>query len=41
MDHLKLLIESHEAQEKLGNLTSIGVAYLNGLRRAYTIIKTK
>lgn len=36
---LEILIESQEQQEKQGNLTEIGISYLNGLRQAMNIIK--
>ncbi len=39
MNQLEILISSQEEQEKRGNLTEIGISYLNGLRTAVKIQK--
>lgn len=39
MKELEILISSQEEQEKRGNLTEIGISYLNGLRTAMKIVK--
>lgn len=39
MKELEFLISSQEEQEKKGNLTPIGISYLNGLRAAMNIVK--
>lgn len=41
LKQLKALIDSQEEQQKSGNLTDTGIAYLNGLRQAYKILNTE
>ena len=38
ISELDILISSQETQEKKGNLTDTGIAYLNGLKKARKII---
>ncbi len=38
IERLKMLVDSQETQRLRGNLTEVGLGYLNGLKAAYALV---